>query len=634
MLNCLQNSPAIRYQCFVAASLLLTALLGMSVTAEDDLPTQAASILRQYCSECHAAPGNEGGIDYITDAAKLIERKKVVGGKLDQSRIWVRLNDQEDPMPPDYSGSGVLSSEEKDVVRRWILDGAKLPKVLAATNKARNNRVTTAEVVTAVHRHLDSLDEEDRSFQRYFVLNHLYNMPPERVSARKLALVRAAVSKVINSLSWRAEIVLPRPIDEHQTVLAIDLRDLDWEADADDKRPDLWSVIAGHYPYGLTHELFPANPRLNRKAEAIYEWAGFEMPWVRADWFVAVATQPAIYHAVLYDFAFPELADREKREVEQPDAAKRNEPAMTSADLRKWLRVDVLRNLRNAKAVRAAFTGSGVSSQPRLIERHPAIYGAYWESYDFKKGNKTHDLTSRPLGPVGTFKGRGFSRLEFQHDGGEIIFHLPNGMHGYLLVDAAGRRITFGPPDVVEDRAKTRGNGVIVNGLSCMACHRQGLNREFKDDVRYGIAGFSPQARRLVRRLYLDRPELDVLMDRDDERFRRAVADATLPFLKEFEPNLGEDGHLVEPVGTVAKQFLVRELDLRTLAAEIGMSEELLKAAIKAPGSALQRELLGVANGRTIKRDTWEEGSSLTLFQKVAQVLKQGRAVEVIPPER
>ena len=59
-----------------------------------------------------------------------------------------------------------------------------------------------------------------------------------------------------------------------------------------------------------------------------------------------------------------------------------------------------------------------------------------------------------------------------------------------MLVDSKADRIAVGPPDAVDDLKKILGTTTIVNGLSCMSCHTQGMKREFKDTVRFGIAGW------------------------------------------------------------------------------------------------------------------------------------------------
>ena len=93
-------------------------------------------------------------------------------------------------------------------------------------------------------------------------------------------------------------------------------------------------------------------------------------------------------------------------------------------------------NLRNDNAVRAGFNGSGVARNNRVLERHDAAHGAYWKSYDFSDNTNRQNIFEHPLGPGGA--------SGFQHAGGEIIFHLPNGLHGYLLVDGTGRRTRQG----------------------------------------------------------------------------------------------------------------------------------------------------------------------------------------------
>ena len=61
----------------------------------------------------------------------------------------------------------------------------------------------------------------------------------------------------------------------------------------------------------------------------------------------------------------------------------------------------------------------------------------------------TGNLFRFPLGPA--FADNPFPNQAFEHAGGEIIFNLPNGLQGYLLVDAKGDRIDAGPIDIVGD---------------------------------------------------------------------------------------------------------------------------------------------------------------------------------------
>src|SRR5262249_20202475 len=161
-------------------------------------------------------------------------------------------------------------------------------------------------------------------------------------------------------------------------------------------------------------------------------------------WFVATASRPPLYHDLLQ---LPKTA----RELEQK------------------LGVDVADDFRKDKLARAGFARSGVSGQNRLVERHDALYGAYWKSYDFLPDNGRANLPRLPLGPLDLFsKGQHpYAAQAFRQDGGEIIFNLPNGLQGYLLVNAKDERIDAGPIAVVSDDQRVSGTPEIVTGVSC-----------------------------------------------------------------------------------------------------------------------------------------------------------------------
>src|SRR5581483_4447559 len=156
----------------------------------------------------------------------------------------------------------------------------------------------------------------------------------------------------------------------------------------------------------------------------------------------------------------------------------------SAAELEARLGVDAALNYQRDRLARAGFVQSGVSEQNRLIERHDAVHGGYWKSYDFRKDGSRGNLLRYPLGPIGL--GSLHPEACFRHDGGEVLFHLPNGLQGYLLVDDRDNRIDAGPQDIVGDVHKTAGSSQIVAGLSCMACHTRGLVAPPHDVVRKG----------------------------------------------------------------------------------------------------------------------------------------------------
>jgi serine/threonine-protein kinase len=621
-------------------------LLAADVVCAQETPEdKVRDILARNCAECHR-DSDEGGINYIMDLGKLLDKKKIVPRDLEASRVWVRINDSADPMPPE-GNEPRPTNEDIAAIKVWIESlapsGNKLvDQAIDSTldSDPKRDTVTTSKLIGTIHGYLADRHKQDRRYKRFVVLNHLHNLPSklesERigVDANDLAYVRAAVSKAINSLTWSSSIVVPRPIDISQTVLVFDLRDVEWDANMRTGRPDLWNIVVQEYPYALRHDQYPDVESNKRLAAEIYDWTETTIPWVRADWLISTALQPHLYHSLLYDAVFSDLRRRQPREVVHADGATRLEQPMTAEDLLEKLGVDLIGNLQRNRAVRAGFTRSGVSSQPRMLERHPALYGSMWDSYDFKRGNVTMNLNGRPLGPDGIFDSNRFEEYSFRHDGGEYIFGLPNGLHGYLLALADGDRIPFGPPDIVEDRKKTLGNAIIVNSLSCVACHQQGLITDFRDEVRFGIAGLPSEARRLVRNLFLDRPDFDELINRDQQRYRSAAIEAMNPFWDQATVNrIKSGGELIEPIGPVARRFMVDTIDLETMAIELEVEIERLKNAIEFNDSLRRLGLTSVANGGTINREIWQQGEGLSTFQRAAQALKIGTptSVQAIP---
>ncbi|MCI0455624.1 MAG: hypothetical protein L0Z62_01425 [Gemmataceae bacterium] len=554
---------------------------------EPKLAQQAYTILEKTCYRCHGQNGaNEGGVNYILDFGKLIARKKVVPRDPGKSKLYQRVTASADPMPPadekPRPGEADLA-----VLRQWIEAGAPAPA--AAAVKARPFK-TDKDVQTAIRDHLRQAPRATRPYLRYFTLTHLHNLPGDKVRDDDLAVYRAALSKLVNSLSWKSDLVIPEAVDPEQTVLAVDLRRLDW-----DER-HLWQELLKLYPYGLKHDHYPEDETGREVAREVYELAGTDLPAVRADWFVATASRPPLYHTLL----------------QLPDDAR---------ELERRLKVDIPHNFRRGQLVRAGFTKSGVSGQNRLVERHAAVYGAYWKSYDFKSNDGRGNLFRFPLGPL--FHDHPFERLAFDHDGGEIIFNLPNGLQGYLLVDGKDRRIDAGPIEVVSDGKKTSGTPAIVNGLSCMACHQHGMIREFTDTVRTG-AGVAGSARDKVRELYVLPEEMNQLLQKDEDRFVRALDGAVAPFLK--GDGSRDIRSLPEPISAIARWYLLQELGALEAAHELGEPDpKRLQAALE-HNPQLQRLGLGpLTQGATIKRETWESLKGfISPFQEVARALKRG----------
>jgi mono/diheme cytochrome c family protein len=566
---------------FFAGGLMVGLLAPLAAFADEDpkaLALKARTVFKQHCHRCHHGEGSAGGsFDVLVDKSLSLASDDgmpyVVPSKPDDSLIFQRMAKGE--MPPkeirDRPGKA-----EIEIIRQWIAGGA--PPYPSIKGRAF---VSTRDILMALREDLGRADPEDRPFLRYFTLAHLHNNP--KVPDEDLNIYRAALSKAVNSLSWKPRIVLPRPVDKAQTVLAVDIRDLDWD------RNSLWNEVMRAYPYGLRFQAHPDEALQGLDGDVV-KITACELPLVRADWFVATATRPPLYHALL-------------------------QLPKTAAELESKLDVNVVDNFRRDRLARGGFFPSGISGQNRMVERHEARYGAYWKSYDFKKDGERIDLKRFPLGPE--FEGNEFTDQAFKHAGGEIIFHLPNGLQGYLLIDGDDNRIDVGPIDVVGDSLKTSGTNEIVTGVSCMACHKQGLI-SFKDQIRGGAAVFGA-AKRKVQRLYVEAEKMQQLIKEDAEKFALSAKRATAPFLCVGENKSKPVEEFPEPIGEIARLYTLAPLDLPAVACELGLEKPEQMIADLGKKRVQQLGLAPLTTGGKLDRRLWETGKGMSLMQRVAR---------------
>jgi WD40 repeat protein len=533
-------------------SLLVLLLLANAASSTagpepSELARQAQAILQTNCHRCHGREGAvEGGMNFILDRDKLIARKKIVPGKAEQSPLFQRM--AAGKMPPAGEQPRPLSADLA-IVKQWIDGGAPSSQPTIARPIVRE-----ADVYELMLADLDTREKRGRRFTRYFSLAALANAG---AGVDELTTYRHALSKLLNSLSWHPRIALPKPIDPAGLVLRIDLRDYLWDA-------NLWNRLLAEYPYGVLLDTATARAVLVNTATRI--------PCVRADWFVANASRAPLYYDLL----------------QMPTNA---------SELERQLRVDVALDIQQERVARAGFNGSGISKNNRVLERHDAQNGAYWRTYDFEAVPQNllerdillpdrRNLFAYPLGP-------GFGDNSFQHAAGEIIFNLPNGLHGFMLVNANNVRQDKGATAIVSD--PKRPDRAVEAGISCMACHARGIN--FKDDqirahVARNLKAFSRKDAGSIRALYVPKDKMRALMEEDAERFRRAVE---------------KTGNRVDRAEVVMSMTLRYEadVDLPALAAEVGMepvqllprlsaSENLARnlGTLKSPGATVARQIV------------------------------------------
>jgi WD40 repeat protein len=527
------------------------------------LAKKAQDVLKAHCYRCHGSDGNvEGGMNYIMDLERLVARKKVVSGKPDESPIFRRVKAGTMP-PPEVKDRP--SEADKLALKAWIDAGA--PPLIAGQKR---DFVAQAQINDWILADLEKIDRRARRFQRYFTLTHLYNAG---AADDELRTYRNALSKLINSLSWHPKIRNPEPIDKHATVFRIDLRWYMWDA-------TIWNRLLQDYPYGILDD------GVTSRIVAVF--TASKVPVIRGDWFVAAASRPPLYQDIL----------------QLPG---------NLAELERQLRVDANLNITQERVMRVAFNGSGISKNNRVLERHDAVHGYYWRSYDFEevpqnlidRGLQAPDrrnVFAYPLGP-------GSVENTFLHAGGEAIFSLPNGLQGYYIMNAVNNRLDKAPTAIVSD--PRRPDKAVELGISCMGCHIPGIHA--KADQMHDHLETNPKAipkadAEIALALYPPKEKSLAQMEEDAKKFQKALeltgthvarfepiitmtlryegdidsisaaAEAGLPW-EEFQKRIGDSAALSGPLGslrvaggTVARQVwvqsfgdLVRELRLGTL---------------------------------------------------------------------
>ncbi|HET6879265.1 MAG TPA: c-type cytochrome domain-containing protein, partial [Pirellulales bacterium] len=408
---------------------------GDAVPPPADLAARVKELFRVRCFECHGGTRTNGGIKILD--SKLLLENAVVAGKPEESLLFELVTaDDDSAMPP--AGQPRLAANDVDAIRRWIAAGApEFPGDVAVSNKDSQDAALAAvsgaeHVLTTILDHVRSTRISDRTYFRYFSINHLLTGGATR---EELDLHADAFAKAINHLSLEASLVRPTALDEPQrTVFAVDIRKLGWhkqpfhvhdeDGQANERSPlNLFDLVLLEYPYAAIYE---DSETFDRLADEYLLPANLArpVPYVRIDWFVSTATQPPLYE----DF------------LQLPT---------TFSELETGIGIDTAANVADGLAKRAGMAVSGVSRNNRVVERHPSKHGAFWQSFDFRSSKGRENIFQDPL--------------RLHPTGGEMLFNLPNGLQGYYLATGEGRYLDSAPTDIVTD--KFAENKTVRNGL-------------------------------------------------------------------------------------------------------------------------------------------------------------------------
>lgn len=400
---------------------------------------------------------------------------------------------------------------------------------------------------------LAGLDVEDQPFARYLSLADLSNACTGSLDAD-----RAALSKLINSLSLSATLTQPVAVDADETLYRIDLRDYDWDRQIEvgGKRfDDAWEALIASSAYAL--------PFVGDDADDAVSDTGTTVPVLFGSAFVAAAASAPLYYALLGVSA--DLDDQLSNE----------------------LGIDVAADRADGETVRAGFVADGQDGETQfLAERFDLEVraGVAWQISEFGG-----DLFEDPLGNASGER--------------ELVFTLPNGLQGHIVADANGR--VRNDSNVVIDLEAANLRARVAD--SYFRLRAQGV--EVQDEVRPFVLAnpgdFDQAERNAILAVYPAADDLEALLDADRSNFLAASLS-----------RLGQDiDDAPEPVSQTFANFSA-EVDLATAAGELMVTtDELLQ------NLALLDPALGVLDGGSIDRADFTQlyASSVCTFTVVLE---------------
>ena len=512
----------------------------------EPLEVKAINILTKNCGACHGPNNSQGGFSFVADVNRMIESQFLIPGQPDMSSVFTRLAGLSGAiMPP----TGKIADEEIALLRDWITNRKEDPVPSVA--------YSFPQIYDMVKKDMDANVAPELAINvRYFSVAHLVRA---KASPLEVETARREFFKALNSLSRGPAIVMPPAIDPANTIYRVNLVDLNIQNEVFN------DFMSNFNPFSVGY----ANPNSVEAINfnSIAQSTQTEHFLIRADWFTSTATLPPNYQALL----------------QLPN---------TLAELETMLGVQSENNIVNNRVMRSGFSGSGVSANNRVFERHLSNFGYYYKSYDFAASIERQSAFINPLGPLSLEGLEPFTGKTFEEDGGEMIFKLPNGMMAFYLSEANGNTIHQGPTAIVNNPkgpAELLTN--IVNGLSCFSCHKGGIIDK-KDQVRaYALqngAQFGAQQRDKILALYTAPEIFSGIMAQDSKTYTDALAMLQITSTDEDPINL-------------SFQYYNSNLTLSRVAAELNSTADAVKAflleapflstwnALSVPGGSISR---------------------------------------------
>jgi hypothetical protein len=354
-----------------------------------------------------------------------------------------------------------------------------------------------------------------------------------------LSVKRQALSKLLNSLSLEGTLTPPTPIDgDEQRIYRIDLRDYSWDrliALNGQLYNDAWEALVASDPYALSFTGDDAD-------EAIVA-TGTTVPLVLVDSFIAAATQPSVYYALL---------------------------GMDQGLLRDFLGQYLLQGLAIPKdsptSFEAGFTEGGVEF---LAQQWPIATRAGFVWLISEYARMPGALFASPL----------------QDSAGqrELVFTLPNALTAFGFAGPDGQRLDTWT--VTRDPQEPDGVARVPRSNLRRHAGKLAIRDELRARVEANPTQFSTFDLEQIRQRFPGADALALQLQNDDATFTRPALN-----------RLGIDPDAPDPILQGFAEFQ-RPLTLQTAAAELLLTQEDLLGNL-----SLLDPRLAALNGGTVDR--------------------------------
>lgn len=526
----------------------------------------ARTILDAHCAGCHG-PDSGNIFSIVLDPKAMLQHPKgyLKASDPEGSKVYQKVVTGEMP-----KNAAPLADADKQALKSYIecLEPQDADP-LAAPGCDPGRHLTHAAALALMRTDILGLPQEARPHTRYLSLAHLRNAGH---CDGVVATYKQALDKLLNSLSTKNALNPLAAVDGSAgLLLRVDLRDYDVDA-------GLWHEIACANPFVVD---FTGNPQLDDDAVAIRDQSLEPLFVQPGDAFLHLTSQRTFYNKIL---GLPATRQEFEQKFKINLAGALATELVDDEDL----------------LVRAGMLESGVAEFNRVIEWHDLpgdSDGFCWVSYDFTSNSGKENILEHPL--------------DFHDHANEIICSLPNGLQFYYI-SIKGLRADVADPAVVKNNEHD--GDLILNGVSCMGCHRDGMRmaadtlRPYYEDHVIGESLLKDQ----VRRVYAPKDVLDARLLANQKTFLDALAELAVPTAVKTTA-----GGSIEPIFGSDLAFNDAPLDIHAVAGALDIeAEQVLAIKLLVEGFAA----LELGSG-TLDRTTFA-----TAFPQAVEVLQLGDA--------